>query len=90
MVGVSVLGTFQVSWQAPTHDVDGSFVEQIIEYWLHQGQTSGSYGRMTLVDDMTLSTNLTANLDQAFVAITAVDAGGQESSMSNEAVFVSQ
>lgn len=90
LAGVSTLGTFQVSWQAPTHDVDGSPVGEIVEYRLHQGQTSSSYDRTTAVGCTTLATTLTATLSDSFVAISAIDIEGMESAMSNETVFLSQ
>ena len=90
MVGVQVLGTYHLSWQAPTENVDGTPVAEIIEYRLHQGSSSRDYQEIVAVPGSQTEATATAEVGPIYVAITAVDIHGQESSFSNEVLMQAQ
>jgi len=82
-------GQMQLSWQAPTENVDGTPLTDLAGYVLYWGPTSRTYIDSASITDETLTggsfqITVTALVTEYFIAITAVDAEGNESAYSNE------
>jgi len=86
MVSVSVLGSLQISWQAPTENVDGSAVGGIRIFRIHYGNSSRNYDKVVEVSGNTTSHTLDLIMGEYYIAMTAVDLEGDESALSNEVV----
>jgi len=91
--GGSVLATVQVdavslvniTWQAPSQNVDGTPLTDLAGFRIYYGEESRAYTRSLSVDDAAaVSHALTLSTGSYFVAMTAVDDGGNESAFSNE------
>jgi len=85
MISIAVVGPVALSWVAPTENVDGTALTDLAGYRIYYGSTSRSYSDMVQVGDPT-ATSHTLNLASGdyYVAMTALDAEGNESSYSNE------
>jgi len=87
MISVSVVGPVALSWVAPTENVDGTALTDLAGYRIYYGSTSRSYSDMVQVGDPA-ATSHTLNLASGdyYIAMTALDAEGNESSYSNEVI----
>ncbi|MEQ8486952.1 MAG: hypothetical protein RIB46_21525 [Pseudomonadales bacterium] len=87
MISVRVLGVVTVSWQPPTENVDGSPVDDLSGYRIYLGNISRQYTDEVAVSDPG-ATNRSIELPSGayYIAMTAVDAQGNESAYSNEIV----
>lgn len=83
-VEVTSAGT-TVAWQAPTENVDGSAIEALASYRIYIGSASQTYDREVDVNDANL-TQFFLDLvpGEYYISMTAIDANGNESALSNE------
>ncbi len=87
MISISVVGPVQLSWMAPTENVDGSQLTDLGGYRIYYGEASRSYSSMVeLTDASATSHTLSLATGDYYVAMTAVDADGNESAYSNEVI----
>jgi hypothetical protein len=87
MVSVSVNGSLALNWVAPVENVDGSPLTDLAGYRVYYGDSSRSYTGMTDIDDpASTTTTIAVPSGDYFVAMTALDAQGNESAYSNEAL----
>ncbi|MEM8769797.1 MAG: hypothetical protein AAGE43_20365 [Pseudomonadota bacterium] len=85
MISVGIVGPVQLSWLAPDENVDGSTLTDLAGYRIYFGEASRNYSEMVeLGDPSTTSHTLTLASGDYFVAMTALDADGNESGYSNE------
>jgi hypothetical protein len=87
MLAVAVEGPVALSWIAPDQNVDGSPLTDLAGYRIYYGQESRSYSDMVELGSPG-ATNYTLTLASGdyYVAMTALDAQGNESAYSNEVV----
>lgn len=87
MISVATIGVVTVSWQPPTENVDGSPLVDLDGYRIYLGTTSRQYtDEVTVNDPGRTSQSLELSSGDYYIAMTAVDAAGNESSYSNEIV----
>ena len=86
MLSVSVLGSLQISWQAPTENVDGTPVDGIATYRIHYGDFSRNYDVIIDVAGNQRNHVLELPVGSYYIAMTAVDIDGEESALSQEIV----
>ena len=85
MITVNVNGTMNVSWVAPTENVDGSPLGDLARYKIYYGDQSRNYlGSVDVTDPNATSFDLTLASGDYFVAMTAWDGDDNESAYSNE------
>jgi hypothetical protein len=84
MVSVAVIGSLQISWQAPTENIDGTPVEALSAFRIHYGLQSGQYDSVVEVQGSVDSHSIDVVQGEYFIAMTAVDVEGDESGLSNE------
>jgi hypothetical protein len=85
MIALRVNGPIALSWVAPTENVDGSPLTDLAAYRVYYGEASRAYTAQRHIDDRTqTSTTITLPSGDYFVAMTALDAEGNESAYSNE------
>jgi PKD repeat protein len=79
----------QLSWNAPTTNADGTTLRDLAGYRLHYGLSSRNYTSSVNVGNTTSYTlsGLTSG-QRYYVAVTAYDTSGNQSSYSNEVNFV--
>jgi hypothetical protein len=87
-VAESFWGVMTVSWQAPTHNVDGTPLGDLAGYRIYYGRETGMYARII---DVAGPETLTLTIDDLppntyYVTATAYDRDGFESDLSNEIV----
>ena len=86
MVSVAVIGSLQISWQAPSENVDGTPIDGLSAFRIHYGTSSGTYDKAVEVSGSASSHTLELVMGQYFIAMTAVDLDGDESALSNEVI----
>ncbi|TDJ31788.1 MAG: hypothetical protein E2O59_00245 [Gammaproteobacteria bacterium] len=87
MLTVSVNGVLQLTWVAPTENVDGSALTDLAGYKIYYGTQSGNYSDSVDVSDPGATQHdLTVPMETYYLAMTALDADGNESAYSNEVV----
>lgn len=87
MISVSVVGPVQLSWVAPEENVDGSPLIDLAGYRIYYGAASRSYSDMIeLGSPGSTSHSLSLASGDYYVAMTALDADGNESAYSNEVI----
>jgi hypothetical protein len=85
MLTVNLVSPVTVSWVAPTENVDGSPLTQLAGYRLYVGQISGLYTETIPLSDPSATTYaLDLESGSYYLAMTAIDASGNESAYSNE------
>lgn len=85
MISVSVVGPVQLSWVAPTENVDGSLLTDLAGFRIYYGAASRSYSDMVDVASADATSHtLSLTTGDYYVAMTALDAEGNESAYSNE------
>jgi hypothetical protein len=82
-------GTMPLSWQAPTENVDGTPLTDLAGYKVYVGPSSRNYDQIIDVTDpaattATVQITVTDLVTEFYVAMTALDADGNESGYSNE------
>jgi len=91
MLMVSVEGQLALSWTAPTENVDGTPLTDLAGYRIYYGDSSRDYSDMADVADPVATTHsITLISGSYYVAMTALDADGNESAYSNEIVKLTQ
>ena len=91
MLMVSVEGQLALSWTAPTENVDGTPLTDLAGYRIYYGDSSRDYSDMADVADPVATTHsITLISGSYYVAMTALDADGNESAYSNEVVKITQ
>jgi hypothetical protein len=85
MLSINHLGVVELRWQAPTQNIDGSPLTDLAGYQIYFGLNSGSYDGTVAISDP-LATNEYMELPSGdhFISISAIDADGNESGLSNE------
>ncbi|MGE3463617.1 MAG: hypothetical protein AB7I04_17045 [Pseudomonadales bacterium] len=85
MISVAVVGPVALSWVAPAENVDGSALTDLAGYRIYFGNATRSYSDMVEVGNPA-ATSHTLNLASGdyYLAMTALDADGNESGYSNE------
>ena len=79
MISVSVTGPVQLSWVAPSENVDGSQLIDLAGYRIYFGDSSRAYSDMVELSDAAATNHiLTLASGDYFVAMTALDAEGNE------------
>lgn len=75
-----------LSWQPPSENADGSPLKDLKGYKVHYGPRSKKYSDIIQVANPGLTTYVVQNLDAGkyYFAVTAYNAAGQESSLSQE------
>jgi hypothetical protein len=87
MLSVAVIGPVELSWLAPEENVDGSTLTDLAGYRIYFGTSSRNYSdRVDLLDPGATAHTLTLASGDYYVAMTALDAEGNESGYSNEVV----
>ena len=87
MTTVFVNGVVQLSWVAPTENVDGSALTDLAGFKIYFGLQSGGYLDSIDVSGSTITQfDLTVPMGTYYLAMTALDADGNESAYSNEVV----
>ena len=87
MLSVGVIGPVQLSWVAPEENVDGSTLTDLAGYRIYYGTSSRNYSDMVdLSNPSTTAHTLTLASGDYYVAMTALDADGNESGYSNEVI----
>ena len=87
MTTVLVNGVMQLSWVAPTQNVDGTPLTNLAGYRVYYGTQSGTYSDSVDVNDASATQiGISAPMTPHYVAMTAIDADGNESTYSNEVV----
>jgi hypothetical protein len=85
MLNVDVLGTVQLSWLAPSENVDGTLLTDLSGYRIYYGTTSRDYDTSILISNpFATSGSFQAISGDYFVAMSAIDEDGNESGYSNE------
>jgi fibronectin type 3 domain-containing protein len=85
MVSISVNGSMSLSWVAPSENVDGSPLTDLAGYRVYYGDSSRDYTDMTDVNSPTsTATAIVLPSGDYYVAMTALDQQGNESTYSNE------
>ena len=88
--GITVLsigtGSVELSWLAPTENVDGSSLEDLAGFRLYWGRSPGKYDYSVTIDNPAILTYRVEGLAPAtyYFAATAFNAEGAESDYSNE------
>ena len=91
MVSVSVNGSMSLSWVAPSENVDGSRLTDLAGYRVYYGDSSRDYADMTDISSpSSTATTLILPSGDYYVAMTALDQEGNESSYSNEVLKIVQ
>ena len=90
MLTVDVISPLSLSWVAPNENVDGSELTDLGGYRIYYGTESRAYSDMLEVGDPS-ATNQTLNLSSGdyYIAMTALDREGNESTYSNEVLKTS-
>ena len=85
MIAVNVNAVLNLSWVAPTENVDGTPLTDLAGYRIYYGDDSQSYPNATDINDAN-ATNFALTLPSGsyYVAMTALDVDGNESAYSNE------
>jgi hypothetical protein len=85
MITVNVNAVLNLSWVAPTENVDGTPLTDLAGYRIYYGDDSQSYPNATDINDAN-ATNfaLTVPSGSYYVAMTALNLSGNESAYSNE------
>lgn len=78
------LGSAQLSWTAPTENADGSPLTDLAGFRVYWGAAEDELSYSVQIDNPSISMYLVENLtpSQWFFAVTAIDAGGNESALS--------
>ena len=85
MVSVSVRGAMSVNWVAPTENANGTPLTDLAGYRIYYGDSSRAYAEMREVaSPSATSATLTLPSGDYYVAMTALDGQGNESTYSNE------
>ena len=81
-------GSITLSWTAPTRNEDGTALTDLAAYKFYYGTSPGSYSDQVRVDNPGIATYMIGNLTPAtyYVVATAINAAGNESRFSNEAI----
>ena len=90
MVSVVPVGSLTLNWQAPSENVDGSPVSGINAYNIHYGSANGHYDQVAGVPGTATSHTFQLPVGDYYFAMTAVDAEGDESGLSNEVMLTVQ
>ena len=87
MISVAVVGPVSLAWVAPDQNVDGSPLTDLAGYRIYYGDSSRAYSEMVeLASPSATSHTLNLASGDYYVAMTALDAEGNESGYSNEVV----
>ena len=90
MINVHPIGAMQLSWQAPTENVDGTPLDGLNAYRIHYGSSSRNYSTTIEVSGNVLQHTWNAPVGTHYVALTAVGTDDSESDYSNEVLLTSQ
>jgi len=86
-VNVTPTGELNITWQAPTENVDGTEVSALSGYRIQYGVNTGQYtGVVEVAGEMTTH-SMRLPLGEYYLAMTALDVVGQESDLSNEVLL---
>ena len=79
----------QLSWVAPSENVDGSPLTDLAGYKIYYGTQAQNYPNSTDVNDANATQfELTVAVGTYYVTMTALDADGNESVYSNEVIKI--
>ena len=78
------VNSLMLSWNAPTTNEDGSILTDLAGFKLYYGTRSGQYSQVINVGDYTTAEIGDLGSGTYYLAITAYDTYGNESSFSNE------
>ena len=85
MVAVSVETDVDISWAAPTENVDGSSLTDLAGYRIYIGESSRDYSDvLEVADPAATSRSIRATSGDWYISMTALDEDGNESAFSNE------
>ncbi len=84
MVNVAVVGSLDLSWQAPTENTDGSALTPISAYRIYYGTSTRNYDDFVEVSGSNTSHTLQLLQGDYYLAVTAVNSQAEESGYSNE------
>ena len=84
MVSVAVTGSLDISWQAPSEDVNGAPVTSVASYRIYYGASSRNYDDYVEVSGTATSHTLQLVQGQYYLAVTAINDLAEESGYSNE------
>jgi hypothetical protein len=78
-------GSVTLTWYPPTHNVDGTPLNNLRGYRIYWGTTEGNYPNTVTIDNAGLASYVVEQLAPArwFFVVTAISAGGAESGFSN-------
>ena len=85
IANIRVNGSVSLSWVPPTHNTDGTELNDLAGYRIYTGEHSRTYEQMLeLADPMATDTRITLPSGEHHIAMTALDLDGNESAYSNE------
>jgi len=79
-----LLFAFQVCWQAPTENVDGTPITRLTHFDIYYGAERNTYTRQIRAGANSTCANVRAAEGVYYVAMTATDQDGDQSAYSNE------
>jgi hypothetical protein len=81
----AALGAVTLSWEPPTENEDGSYLDDLTGYWIYWGNNSGQYTEWMRIDNPGLTAIVIEDLVPGAweFAMTSFNADGVESSLSN-------
>jgi hypothetical protein len=85
-VGSVFAGTTTLTWNAPTSNMDGTPLSDLSGYKIYYGTASGVYGSPLDVGNQTSYTFNSLGTGTYYFAVSAYNASGSESNLSNEIV----
>jgi hypothetical protein len=85
MLQIDRIGSVQLSWLAPSENVDGSSLTDLAGYRIYFGSSSRTYQDSIVVNDKSATSHeFEAKSGEYYVSMSAVDTEGNESAFSNE------
>ena len=87
MITVAISGSMQLSWTAPTENVNGSALTNLAGYRIYYGVQPGGYnGSVDVNVSSATQYDLSVPVGTYYLAMTALDADGNESGYSNQII----
>ena len=86
---LSNLHSVDISWEAPTTDVEGNDIQGLTGYKIMYGKESGKYEHTLLIDDPSMTSTTIPNLEREdhYFSMKAVTLHGIESETAIEYVY---
>ena len=89
MINVGVIASLDISWQAPTEDVDGNPLPGLDSYRIFYGRFPGDYDDSVVVPGSATSHSIQTVSGEYYVAMPATESG-EESALSAEVLIATR